>query len=265
MAENVLDKLSILMVVPSMVQGRFLQREIDSHALVNVRSCVNVEQALLAMSSLKPDLVISSMYFEDGDGLSLIGAMRANPEFENILFMLVSSEERFDVLDPIRQSGVLAVLPKPFKSEDIKQALAQTFLYLAEGAEVESSLSIGDMQVLVVDDSRLARKHLLKVLAKLGVNDSHVMQAEDGHAAIELLKKYTFNLVLTDYNMPVLDGEGLLCYVREQEGLAHLPVIMITSERNEQKLASIQTNGVTALLDKPFDPSQLKTLLATCV
>lgn len=265
MTDNSLDELSILMVVPSLVQGRVLQRAIDTHVVVNVHDCLNVEQALARMSELKPDLVISSMYFDDGDGFELINAMRADPALENILFLLVSSEERFEVLDPIRQAGVIAVLPKPFDSEDIKKALNQTFIYWAEGSRVEKPVSVDTMRVLVVDDSRLARRHLLKVLSKLGVNEGQVRQAEDGRSAIDLLDQHAFDLVLTDYNMPVMDGEGLLCYIRDHHAFCSLPVIMITSERNEEKLASIQANGVTALLDKPFDPAHLHKLLQTCV
>ncbi len=81
----------------------------------------------------------------------------------------------------------------------------------------------------------------------------------------EILKQSRFDIVLTDYNMPQMDGEELLKYIRQNSELEGMPVIMVTSEQNETKLGSIQSNGVTAMLDKPFDPPHLQKLLETHV
>lgn len=265
MPQKSLESLSILMVVPSIVQGAILQRSIDQHTKVSIRQCANIAQAIEAMSDVHPDLVISSMYFNDGEGIGLLRAMQERPTFEHILFMLISSEERFEVLDPIRQSGVIAVLPKPFTSEHIQKALDQTVLYLANNAEVEQHKDIATIRILVVDDSRLARRHLIKILIKGGVTEDNIIQAEDGAHAYASLIKQPFDIVLTDYNMPNMNGGELLISIRGNDDINHLPTIMITSERNDSVLHDIQENGVTALLDKPFDPQQLMYLLNTCV
>ncbi|NRB42402.1 MAG: response regulator [Pseudomonadales bacterium] len=265
MAHNSLEELSVLMVVPSIVQGKILQKSIDTHGAVNIRQCKNIAEALSALDELKPDLVISSMYFDDGDGIDLVNTLRHDERFENILFMLVSSEERFEVIDPIRQAGVIAVLPKPFNNKDIQRALDKTVVYLSEHAEVNQHVNAQDMRVLVVDDSRLARRHLIKMLIKAGVQESHILQAEDGVLACDLLADNLFDVVLTDYNMPNMDGEELLVHIRQKTQQEGVPVIMVTSERSESKLESIQHNGVTALLDKPFDPQRLQHLLQTCI
>ncbi len=256
-----LQNLSILMVVPSLLQGRFLAKALNDQGSVRISESKNISQALASMKENVPDLVISSMYFEDGDGIELVQSMRADEALENILFMLVSSEERFEMLDPIRQAGVIAVLPKPFHYEDILKALDKTVLFLAEDQLHDKTIELDQMRVLMVDDSRLARRHLLKILLKLGVSETNVHQAEDGVLAIEVLKEHSFDVVLSDFNMPQLDGQGLLKYIRQQDELSAVPVIMITSERNQTLLSSIQENGVTALLDKPFDPAHLQDLL----
>lgn len=264
MPQNSLDSLSVLMVVPSLVQGKFLQRSIHLHGKISIRQCANINEACSAMSEVLPDLVISSMYFDDGDGLDLVTTMQETPEFENILFMLVSSEERFEVIDPIRQSGVISILPKPFSSEDVQDALDHTLIYLSENAQVKEHKSVEHIQILVVDDSKLARRHVIKLLRKGGVSPENITEAEDGSIACELLKSQAFDFILTDYNMPNMDGEQLLVHIRSTAGIKHIPTIMITSERKEVVLKSIKNNGVTALLDKPFDPLQLMHLLQTC-
>ena len=259
-----LEELSIMLVVPSMVQGAVLKRELDFHGVIDIASCQNVAQALDKMKSHKahqPDLVISSMYFEDGDGIDLISAMRADESLANILFMLVSSEERFEMLDPIRQAGVVAVLPKPFNRDTLSQALNTSLGFLGSTAFVANNTNIQKIKVLLVDDSRLARRHMNKVLSKVGITDEQITQAIDGANAVECLKEHTFDLVITDYNMPKMDGEELLKYIRQHDDLSNMPVIMVTSEQNETKLGSIKSNGVTAMMDKPFDPPHLKSLL----
>lgn len=256
-----LQDLSILMVVPSRVLGAVLSKELGDLGAIKKICCKNIEEALFQMREIKPDLVVSSMYFEDGDGIDLITAMRSETAFEDTLFMLISSETRFEMLDPIRQAGVVAVLSRPFTSEALAQAVNTTLGYLDAETFTAVHKDVSSLKMLVVDDSKLARRHMMKVLEKIGVEDQQIVLAEDGHEAIEKLKTDKFDLVLTDYNMPKMDGEELLKYIREHEELVDMPVIMVTSERNETTLASIKNNGVTAMLDKPFDPPNLRALL----
>lgn len=260
MSDLVLEQLNILMVMPSRVQGAVLQKELGDQGVMNMACCANIQQALQLMREQQPDLVISSMYFEDGDGIDLVTAMRNEEALENILFMLVSSEERFDMLDPIRQAGVIAILPKPFDRRALKQALMNSIGFLNDDLAVDKR-AIADLRVLVVDDSKLARRHIATVLGKIGVQETQVLQAENGKHAVELLEQQAFDVVFTDYNMPQMDGEELLKYIRQHATLQDTPVIMVTSERNETKIGSIQNHGVTAMLDKPFDAPHVKKLL----
>lgn len=260
MPDCVIEKLSILMVIPSRVLGAVLQKELAEQGVAQTQCCTNVQQALELMREQTPDLVISSMYFDDGDGIDLITAMRNEDALENVMFMLVSSEERFEMLDPIRQAGVIAILPNPFDRESLQTALNHSLGFLNDDF-VADAKDIGLMKVLVVDDSRLARRHMTKVLTKIGILDEQVTQAEDGQDAVEKLKQENFDVVFTDCNMPQMDGEELLKYIRQHDELNNLPVIMVTSERNETKIGSIKSNGVTAMMDKPFDAPHVKSLL----
>ncbi|MCK5880498.1 MAG: response regulator [Sinobacterium sp.] len=256
-----LQSLSILLVLPSKVAAKFIAHHLQDLNDVSSVCVTNAQSALSAMRTAKPDLVISSMYFDDGDGIDLITAMRNETALESILFMLISAEERFAMLDPIRQAGVMAILPKPFSGEDIQQAISLSHNYLSTQHLLKSQKDTESLRILLVDDSRLARKHMRRVLAKLGVQDHQLTEADDGATAVELLKENAFDLVLTDYNMPQMDGEELLMFIRKQDNLKNMPVIMVTSEENETKLGSIKSNGITAMLDKPFEAPHLRELL----
>jgi two-component system chemotaxis response regulator CheY len=98
------------------------------------------------------------------------------------------------------------------------------------------------------------------VLTNLGARD--ITQAVDGADAIERLKETEFDLVVTDYNMPHVDGEQLLRYIRNESSQSYVPVLMVTSEQNEATLSSVQKSGVSGLCDKPFDTDNVKQILA---
>ena len=118
---------------------------------------------------------------------------------------------------------------------------------------------VHEVRVLLVDDSRLARNHIKRVLNNLGL--LKVTEAVDGSEAITLLKDNMYDLVVTDYNMPEVDGKELTKYIRNESEQSHLPILMVTSESNDTHLANILTEGVTAMCDKPFEPQNVKKIL----
>lgn len=257
-----LDSLAILLVAPSRVLGAVLLRELGSMGASQITCCHTVAEALGYLHKQPVDLVVSSMYFEDGNGIDLITRMRQEDSLQHILFMLISSEERYEMLEPVRQAGVMAILPRPFSRDALQRALS-TCLDMVDGTALQLDTErVAAIRVLLVDDSRMARHHMLNVLGKVGVDAERVVQAEDGMQAISLLEQGgPFDLVVTDYRMPHVDGEALLQYIRQHGIYSTVPVIMVTSEQNETRLGSIKSNGVTAMMDKPFDAPYLRQLL----
>jgi two-component system chemotaxis response regulator CheY len=110
------------------------------------------------------------------------------------------------------------------------------------------------MRVLVVDDSSTMRTIQKRSLNSLGITD--VLDAKDGLEALRVLENETIDLVMTDWNMPNMDGLTLLQEIRKQT--KELPVIMITTEAEKGRVVAAIQAGVSDYLAKPFTPEQLK-------
>lgn len=253
--------LNILLVEPSNAQSKVIEHELASEGIHSVDVVRSMQEALERIDTIRPDLVISCYHYADGSALDLLREIRGQEELEDLPFMLVTSESRRDRLEEFKQSGVVAILPKPFTHENLQRAVNAT-LDLLTTQDLELDLFDPEtLRVLVVDDSRLARKVVTKVLTNLGIE--HLSEAADGSEAIEILKENSFDLVVTDYNMPEVNGIELTEHIRGSEVHGHVPVLMVTSEANQTHLANVAQCGVNAMMDKPFEPESVRRLLAT--
>jgi two-component system chemotaxis response regulator CheY len=113
------------------------------------------------------------------------------------------------------------------------------------------------MKVLLVDDSGTMRTIQKRCLNKLGIED--IVEAEDGRAALKLYGKHRFDVVLSDWNMPVMDGLTLLKEIRKLN--SEIPFIMITTEAERARVVAAIQAGCSDYLVKPFTPDGLKEKL----
>jgi two-component system chemotaxis response regulator CheY len=118
------------------------------------------------------------------------------------------------------------------------------------------------LDVLIVDDSAAIRKILQRVLRQTDLNLGEIKEAGDGTEAVEILKDRTFGLILSDINMPQMDGLQLLARIKEMEHLKSVPVIMITTEGGQGKVMEAVQLGATGYVRKPFTADQIKEKLA---
>ena len=116
--------------------------------------------------------------------------------------------------------------------------------------------------VLVVDDSAAIRKILQRVLRQTGMAINNIYEAGDGQEALATLKGQMVNLILTDINMPKMDGLQLLAAIKGQPDWRDLPVVMITTEGGEAKVAEALRLGAAGYVRKPFTADQIKEKLA---
>ena len=254
-----LSHLDALLVEPSPTQQRIIRELVATAGLLRVREAGSMSEALAQMREKTPDVVISALYLPDADGTDLVRAMRDTPALQHVAFVLVSSETRPQALDPVRQSGVCGILPKPFSGLQLQRVLLATLDYLGDGAANDDDAEYDAMRVLLVDDSANARRFMRRVLESVGFVD--IVEAEDGRSAVDLLDRTLFDLVVTDYNMPEMDGRALVEYVRQQSWQASVPILMVTSESDMGRLAAVEQAGVSGICDKPFEPAMLRGLL----
>jgi two-component system chemotaxis response regulator CheY len=108
--------------------------------------------------------------------------------------------------------------------------------------------------VLVVDDSSAVRQSVSYVLGQAGYS---ITEAEDGSQALEKLEENQPDLIVTDVNMPNLDGIGLVRAIREKAEFKFLPIIMLTTESESSKMEEGKAAGATGWIVKPFDSDKL--------
>lgn len=113
------------------------------------------------------------------------------------------------------------------------------------------------MNILVVDDSPVARKIVRRCLSVAGFGDAEITEAGDGVEAMAMLRQSIPDLVLTDLNMPRMDGVELMCRVRASPRLHEVPMIVISSLVEDNKHRELLTRGAAHLLPKPVSPARL--------
>ncbi|MEC6813958.1 chemotaxis response regulator CheY [Photobacterium toruni] len=116
------------------------------------------------------------------------------------------------------------------------------------------------MKILIVDDFSTMRRIVKNLLRDLGFNNT--VEADDGLTALPLLKRGDFDFVVTDWNMPGMQGIDLLRQIRADDQLKHLPVLMITAEAKRDQIIEAAQAGVNGYIVKPFNAVTLKEKLA---
>ena len=113
------------------------------------------------------------------------------------------------------------------------------------------------LNILVVDDSSVMRKMIVRTLEMSGLPLGEVHQAPDGAKALALLDAHWIDLALVDIHMPVMDGEEMIARVRATPDIANLPIVVVSSESNEARIERLRER-VAGFVHKPFTPEGLR-------
>ncbi|MGL5359714.1 MAG: chemotaxis response regulator CheY [Shewanella sp.] len=116
-----------------------------------------------------------------------------------------------------------------------------------------------NMKILIVDDFSTMRRIIKNLLRDLGFNNTQ--EADDGSTALPMLQKGDFDFVVTDWNMPGMQGIDLLRAIRADDSLKHLPVLMVTAEAKREQIIAAAQAGVNGYVVKPFTAATLKEKL----
>ena len=116
-----------------------------------------------------------------------------------------------------------------------------------------------NIKILIVDDFSTMRRIIKNLLRDLGFTNTS--EADDGNTALPMLQSGGFELLITDWNMPGMQGIDLLRAVRADPKLSSLPVLMVTAEQKKEQIIEAAKAGVNGYIVKPFTAATLKDKL----
>ena len=116
--------------------------------------------------------------------------------------------------------------------------------------------STTDLKFLVVDDFSTMRRIVRGLLKEMGCNN--VDEAEDGAVALTMLKNSHFDFVVSDINMPNMNGFDLLKAIKAEDSLKHIPVLMVTAEARKEDIVLAAQSGAAGYIVKPFTKATLE-------
>ena len=122
-----------------------------------------------------------------------------------------------------------------------------------------------DLNVLIVDDSAAIRKILVRVLSQTDLPIKQVHEANDGSEALKIVEANDVSLILSDINMPNVDGLELLTQLRSSPKWKDLSVVMITTEGSQAKVMEAVQLGAKGYVRKPFTAEQIKEKVLACL
>jgi serine/threonine protein kinase len=273
--------LSVLLVEPSRTQAVIIRKYLQNLGLEPAATVAAGQAALEALRQTVPTVIVSAMYLQDMTGVQLAQRVQAEHGGQTPGFVLISSEAESQAVGSLSKAGKATVLHKPFTLEQMAEALSVVSGQKVEvqpssaGAAGQPLDKLGKIagqnaplasvpnarariKVLLVDDSAAARSWVREVIGHLGF--STIVEAADGAQAVAAVARETFDLVITDYNMPFMDGQGLVGFLRQHGSSANVPIILVTTEKDPAKLEAVRRLGVTAICEKSFQPEVVKEI-----
>lgn len=113
-----------------------------------------------------------------------------------------------------------------------------------------------DLKFLIVDDFSTMRRIVRGLLKEIGYNNAE--EAEDGAVALQMLQNGNFDFVVSDINMPNMNGFDLLSAIKKDDKLKHLPVLMVTAEARKEDIVRAAQDGAAGYIVKPFTKATLE-------
>jgi len=117
------------------------------------------------------------------------------------------------------------------------------------------------INILIVDDSKIIRGVISKTLHLSGIEIGTIYEAGNGKEALEVLRNNWVDLILTDINMPEMNGIELIDEICKDEILRTIPIAIISTEGSQTRVEELKSKGVKAYLRKPFTPESLRNMI----
>lgn len=249
---------TVLIVEESRLQAGMISKHLGSLDIDDVHVAASGADALKKLAVLPAHVVLSSSQLPDMTGLELASRIRDELRWARTpVLIMASSLMPESVRQALNRLGASGVIQKPFNASQLRSALDR--LLSNESGESGVLSALATKRILIVDDSSVARRKIEQTLAEIGFTD--FVHAEDGAAGATLMAGESFDLVITDYNMPRMDGREFVRWIRTQSNQPAVPVIMVTTEFDPEKLAQVYQLGVSAICGKSFERDQVRNIV----
>ncbi len=239
-----MPKPRILVVDDSRTIRKLLVKQledVDAH----VTEAVDGAQGLEVARAKDFDLVLSDVDMPRLNGFQLCKELKSDPSTRSTPVIILSTNDREEHVERGFRVGASAYVTKAKASEELIPRIKDV---------LTRSAFFRDRLVLVVDDSRLVRNSVRDGLSQAGFK---VICAEDGAQGMSILEQHLPDLILSDINMPVMDGMAFCQAVRAREDLQQVPFVVMSSESDRRVMREMLARGATAFMVKPFHVEQL--------
>lgn len=230
-----------------------------------VETAENGQQALDMMAVEDFDLLLLDIIMPVLDGYAVLKEMNADAKQKTLpVIVLTADTETSNVIRCI-ELGANDYLVKPFDMVVLRNRIVRALLNRRLREEVTGELDWqGDEppSILIVEDDDMSRDLLQKRVSRAGYD---VVAVASGSAALEIVSKQSFGLVLLDIMMPGMSGYEVLEYLNQNEYLMHMSVIMISALDDQETIERCLQAGAEDYITKPFNALVLKSRILSCL
>lgn len=250
--------MSILIVEDSVPLRALLRHQLEGMGYVG-REIAEAADGVEAMKYLEGhdhevQAVLLDWIMPNLDGFEVLKRVKQSPRLKHIPIIMVTCQSQTDNVVQAMRAGAHDYLVKPIRPEE----LARKITDLGESAQPAAGRPV--LQVLVVDDSDTQRKVAISALTDLKGFKVQIHEASEGQAALDFLigGEPKIDVVVSDWEMPGLDGIELLRQLRCHEGLDQIPFIMLTSTTRRERVVEAMKEGAFGYMVKPIRPEALR-------
>jgi len=244
-------KIRLLLVDDSKVSRQSIKPTLEMEGY-HVIEASDGEEALKLIRSVDIDIIVSDVEMPVLDGVTLCRIIRQQEKLSTPILLLSSLNTDKAIMGGFN-AGADDYIIKSDHSKTHNIVLPE-LLSRIQRLLVSKNAHSRPEQILVVEDSATTL-HLLR--SALSIQGFQVDMSKDGLAAWEKLNRNHYDLLITDYDMPYVNGLELCSRIRESDKFAHLPIIIETSKDSKVEQVKIRSMGIQAFITKPFSPDRL--------
>ena len=265
-----LENLPVLVVDDNATNRHILEEMLHSwHLTPTVVTHANEAYNALtkaAQQNTPIQLAILDGMMPDTDGFELAEKIKKDNALKNTALILLTSGDRPGDMKRAQELGIARYLLKPINPSDLLNAITRVMAnqpQYVQSATTTSSLPSEQKseRILLAEDNKVNQRLAIRLLEKLGY---HTSLAENGQEALDLLQKETFDLILMDVQMPILNGLDATTQIRlkEQDSGQHIPIIALTAHALKEDRQRCLDAGMDNYLAKPIKPEALSQMLS---